>query len=279
MTKTRIQTRGICSICNKLHAVSNGKIVATHGYTVQWNSFSNACSGSHSPHYGHVEAPAFILEVVASLETYLGELPRRIKEAKTETLSLTKRADVHSNRRYISQLESQLDRDIPEAIVSLTERAENWKPMDLIDVDLIVEEREAKEARQAEKAIKDDAKRQAVEAKAERQDKAAKNAAAKETLLLSEQWRQIHLGGELVLEEKKSFKCERDITEYFREALFPFLVKLVEQGTLSVEDLYYGNYKLNLVSRTEQGKKGRQLDKFPYSLNYQFDERIKDLIK
>jgi hypothetical protein len=143
MKTTRIQMRGTCSICNKFHAVTDGVNVATHGYTVAWNTFNDACSGSNAPHYGHENAPAHILTVVAGLERYLLALPAHIEAAKSHAIEICADKTVHSYtksvaKRRVAGLERQLSHDVPTSIVEFKERAANWKPMPLVKIDLEV---------------------------------------------------------------------------------------------------------------------------------------------
>jgi hypothetical protein len=272
--KTRIQVRGICPICTKQHAVSNNTYMVPHGYTISWGSFNGSCFGVNAPHLGDINAPAFIKTAILKLENHLTNLPGFIQEAKERLEEFPEKFSNTRKRRpilhEIRELEHQLKHEIPHSITELSERIENWTEMSTVEVDVELEEAEQRKVREAANQIKKLEKETKQKEKDERKAAAAVKAQAKMDLLLSNQWRVIELDGEVIAQWQESFENETRIMKRFREVLEPFLVELCLAGKLSIEDIYYGNYKLNMRSRTEKDGKGKQLQKFDFSLNFPY---------
>ncbi len=273
--KTRIQLRGTCAICTKQHAATDGKNMALHGYTVDWGMFNNSCYGARSPHLGHKDAPEFIASVVKKIEQHMIVLPKLIKEesvllseARELPRNIRNRKLVTIHERKVNSMIYQLETEMPNTIELLNERIKNWVESPLIEVDLDIEEAEERKAREAAAAIKKEEKAIADAEKAERIAARDKKAADKMALLLSNQWRVIELEGEVVAQWQESFENEYAIMDGFRKKLKPMIAERCLKGLMTIEDAYYGNYKLVLRSRTEKDGKGKQLERFAHSLNF-----------
>lgn len=267
MTDTRIQHRGNCAICGNDQAVKDGRM-SNHGYTVEWNHFNDACYGSKEVHYGHKDAPAVIQKAIDNLNTFLVErMPSLLAQAKKDLKDL--RADkevlsfdLHRAKSRITSLIFQIEKGIPAELSRLAERKESWKPNDtyILDVEKIAAEERAR--KQAERDAKVAAKEKAENEKAARIKEREARALAKVQILLANQWRQVEVNGEIVLEWQSSYAREGDYWRDMGNKLVEYFIEQTISGKLSVEDYYDKPYKIFFRSRTGEGKKGKQIDRF-----------------
>jgi len=252
---TRIQLRGICPICLKEHATKNGKMVS-HGYIIHWHTQEASCYGSHAPHLGHKDAIPFIEKAINNLEDEKTLfIPARIRElekqlSKVEDHRTAMKRGLKSN---IRELESKL-KAIPETIEAFKKRIEDWKPAELRKVDVDIEEAEARKQRESDASAKKEAKAKAQAEKDARKAERERKAAEKEALLLSNQWRQVFFDGEMVLEYQASYSNSHELHRDFGD-------KAREFAATSDKHKELESVRLKTISRTGQGKAGRQLEK------------------
>lgn len=272
---TRLQTRGICSICGKEQAVQNNNMVH-HGYTVDGGFFNGSCVGTNEVHYGDVAAPLVILAVVKRFEQRLSRLPAIIEDVQNELAELpaAKRGEprkLTEERNGIKgsllSVERELEKHLPEAIAQMTQRASAWVKHDTFEVDVEALE---KTERQARKTIADDQKAVKVEQEQEKKQRIANRqykASEKEAYILSMQWRQAIVDGTTV-EWQAEYSSERDLNDEFNTRVKAVLIEKCLAGELTPEQAYLGVYSCKTLTRTQQGKKGRQLETNPYSLRF-----------
>jgi hypothetical protein len=214
MTNTRIQVRGECCICGKDHAVKGARLV-NHGYTVRWGSINNVCSGASHVHYGHKDAPAFLASYIETLGVYLAkDLPEHLAKAKAGYLQAKSEHDANigyssslskvlsvAQREYL-ELKADFEVHVPAAIAMFSARKNNWVERDTYEVDLDVEETEARKAREAEASAKKAAKLAEKEvkakAKAEREAAADLKARAEWDALSANNYYRLFYCGEVV---------------------------------------------------------------------------------
>ncbi len=287
MTDTRIQYRGTCAICGNDQAVQSN-LMSLHGYTVDWNHFNYACAGSKEVHYGHSDAPALIQKTIDNLTLFLSErMPIILEQAVSDLAELRtdktlKRIDLQPAMSRIAALQHQIEYGIPQELKRLAERKANWKPLDTYEVDVEKEAAEEKARKKAERDEKAAKKAQAEQEKAERIKQREEKAAEKARILLANQWRQIEINGEIVVEWQTAFDREGAYWRGMGDKLVEYIIEKTLAGEMSVDDYYGQGYKVFFRSRTGQGKQGKQLDRYrglglPIHRILE-DERIKKLI-
>ena len=209
MNKTRIQTRGVCSICGNLQALS-GSTLVPHGFNIHWGFRSGSCSGTHNPHYGHKDAPNFLKSHIEALKKEELELPDQIAKAEERIAKVEGRKAKLEEQNYKRGLERFL-RSIPNMIVELEEKIKNWKEADPIEVDIEVEEAELKAKRQTE------AEQKKADKAAKEQEKAAKKAereakaAAKWKEILENNYHCVELDGEVIVEWTSAYESRNKL--------------------------------------------------------------------
>lgn len=267
MTDTRIQHRGTCAICGNDQAVKDDRM-SNHGYTVEWNHFNDACYGSKEVHYGHKNAPAAIQKAIDSLKTFLVEkMPSILDQAKEDLKDMradkeASNFDLHRAKSRINSLTFQIEKGIPAELHRLAERKASWKLADtyIVDVEKVAADERAR--KQAERDAKLAAKAKAEEEKAERIKEREARALKKVQTLLANQWRQVEVNGEVVLEWQSSYAREGDYWRDMGDKLVEYFIEQTVSGKLSVDDYYDKPYKIFFRSRTGEGKKGKQIDRF-----------------
>jgi len=272
---TRLQTRGICSICGKEQAVHKNNMVH-HGYTVDYGIFNGSCVGTNEVHYGDVAAPLVILAVVERLEQRLNRLPAIIEGAQNELAKFpaAKRgeprnltAERNAIKGSLLNAELELEKHLPEAIEQMRQRASAWVKHDTFEVDVEALE---KAERQARKTIADDKKAVKVKQEKEKSERAAnrqRKASEKAANILSMQWRQAIVDG-TTAEWQAEYSSERELYDEFNTRVKAILIEKCLAGELTPEQAYWGTYSCKCLTRTQQGKKGRQLEANPYSFRF-----------
>lgn len=244
MTKsTRIQLRGICSVCGKQQATKHGDIVP-HGYTIQYGFQSHECQGSHAVHYGHKDAPKFLREHA--------ELVR--KEA-TRLEERTEKEDLKPRELRKLNAQAQMMKNYADA---MQERADNWKEQSLIEVDLEVEEASEKARKAAERKAAQEAKQaKDAEKEAKRLQREAK-AKQKWDGILSENKHQVEVKGEVVKEWVASYENRNALENAHYDKLKEHLDELgVSDPMDRMGYAYHTTYRVR-----ETAGKGKMLHKF-----------------
>jgi hypothetical protein len=232
--ETRIQLRGFCIYCGKVHATSNERMV-NHGYTVDWGSFNGACYGTGKVHYGHETAPQEIAEYIQLQEQKKISIPAEIARLKLSVqgneealasgtvANATERDElrrkIKSGKKTLFYLAFMLDEGIDLDIYQMNKAIENWKLTPLVEVDVMVEEADARKAREVAAAEKKGAKLAANEVKAkaqaDREAKALANAKAKHDALTANNHYRLFYCGELVEEWEQTADDEDSIIRMF----------------------------------------------------------------
>ena len=213
------------------------------------------------------------MRYVTSLENYLTRLPEMIVDAQVRLAELPTgrgweiQRDINNAQRGISQLEQELETHIPQAIITFTNRANNWVEKDLIEYDLDVEEQEAKDARQAIKDEKAAAKAAKLVLKEERQAKIDANAKKKFIeLVQTNNFYQMFWKDEAVGEEwEAKFENAREFQDDINARQKAFYE--AQPLELNGEENKYPNYsheviygRLYIVTRNKPEGKGRKLN-------------------
>lgn len=270
---SRIQLRGVCCICSKIHATKGGAMVH-HGYTVEWGQFSGDCAGVHEVHYGHEKAPEVIAAYIVRLQDYLKTLPDSIAalnaildKRNTELAALVAVGKLYSNkenrelRKTISQIEQELyalnralDGGVESSIKYYELRAKKWVAVDLVAVDVEVEAAEIKKAKAklAEEKRANKANELALKkAKAEKMKANSLNKKQEllESIKANNHYRLFHRG-KLVKEWIAAASTENDIYD-------AFAAKYREHfNTLNIDDdaMYFAGEFLMEVRTKAEGK-------------------------
>lgn len=264
--ETKIQTRGICPICGSEQAVDGNGRIAHHGYTVEFGMFLGNCFGSREQHYGSEGSRKVIARYNEMLKQRLESLPDSIDIIRGKIQSTP--TDTRANRELrsrLSQEESQMlfeMNNLPKFIVSMTDRMNNQKPLELKVVDLIVLAQEEKARKAAEKAAKDAEKAKAAAEKAERKAAAEEKKAAKMALLLSaDVFHQIVFGGVVVVEWQEAYESEYAMWRAQGAKVEEFLKGKLASDEVTKEEMYWGSHGAVVLVKTESGKAGRTLEK------------------
>lgn len=172
-SNTKIQIRGICSVCGKFHATKEGLIVP-HGYTLDFGFRNAQCNGSDEVHYGDANAPIFLHNLLLEVGSYKAKSPN-----ETHRLNVFK--------KYLQS------------------RIEDWALSDLVEVNVKKEEQAqrkireeqayAKKVEREEKALIKETKR------IEREEKMAK----KWQVICATNLHQIELDGHVIVEWESSY--------------------------------------------------------------------------
>lgn len=122
--KKRVQLRGVCAFCGCTHATKKGRMVS-HGYVKKVDGYSSPrsmteCYGVDLPHYGSPEIKTFLEKQIKVLKLSLDFMPTRDPDVPDEVRS-------HEQRRIAW---------IKQSIEFLTERLEQWEPMELVSIDV-----------------------------------------------------------------------------------------------------------------------------------------------
>jgi hypothetical protein len=224
----RIQFRGVCCVCGKLHATKDGMLV-NHGYSVEWGTFNGVCFGANKPHYGHVNAPKFIKSFIEILKGDLAALPSIIenREAQLAKQEQAKKAledsgltysakavreaskDIANSRKILAGLKLSLNGGLKNYIDLITKNLKNWVESATVEVDLVIEAAELRAEKKAQALVKKQEKDAKNAAKEERKKQAEEKAAAKLAAILSaDAYHRIYFNGELLIEWQGAYSSD-----------------------------------------------------------------------
>ncbi|MCY9864933.1 hypothetical protein OTK49_20675 [Vibrio coralliirubri] len=242
MSQTRIQIRGVCSICGNLQALK-GTALVPHGYDLHWGFQNQACAGTNEVHFGHKNAPKFIQKQIDFLKKEEQELPERIKNTE--------------DRKHKREQETILRR-IPSIVAMLEQKIENWKEVDPIEVNIEIEEQELKAKRKAaavKKAAEAATKKAEKEAKkAEREAKAEKKWKA----ILAKNYHCIELDNNMIVEWTAEYENRSQLENSHYDKTREYLD---EKGITDHYERMSLVYRITHRVRSETAT-GKQLHKF-----------------
>ncbi len=265
VSRTRIQKRATCIFCGNDHAVRYGYLMVAHGYTLAWGGQHGNCAGFNQPHLGDKAAPQILKDIIESLKERLKALPAMIEETK-KLLAAVPKTDYNQRNnvaRQIREYKGELSHT-PDAIEETKLTLKNWKETPAYEIDLDVEEKEQREARQKAAQEKKDEK---AKLKAEKEARiAAREAKAKANYVDPDQmfWRRFEINGEVVANYQDSYEDNQDRCEKIKKTIALALIDKILAGTMTFETAYWGGYKCTVRTRTEE-KKGRQIVKDDWS--------------
>lgn len=241
MKKTRIQMRGTCTICGKLHALK-GEYLVSHGYTLRFGGQSNICYGADAPHYGSEKAPAYIESVIAKLYNRIESLPELIEK--------------YDGKRK-RELQREL-RELPASIETLKERVKQWKKSAPIELDIDVEEAKAKEQREIETKRNATAKAKAAEEKESKRIEREAKAKKKWAEILATNYHAVELDSTVIAEWTTEYPARKELENSHYDAL----VKYFDDN--GINDPYD---RMGIAERVihrvrKASSKGKQLHKF-----------------
>jgi len=260
---TKKQFRGVCCVCGKDQAVNtaNGLIVP-HGYTLDYGFFNGVCEGANNVHYGHNDAVDFLNDFILSIEKRRAHLPARINGLR-EDLELEESTGKKNKIEFhINQLEYQHDKQLPMLIEYYLDRRIAWDKKEPVEYDIEKVTEQKRLERAEAKKIADAAKAAKKAAQKIREEKAAINAAKRETVLLANNYHRLIMFGEFVREWEASYPTERamiDDHHAIRQAEYDKLPEPKERLNWYIGSIY-------IDVRSKANNKGRMLRKgSPYA--------------
>jgi hypothetical protein len=228
MVDKRIQFRGVCCACGRVHALK-GDMMVQHGYTVDYGMFNGSCQGVGHPHYGHVDAPKYLKQLIEESHDLLARLPAMIAccrddlaraEAAYEKAKAISRTEGRQALEARNNLKNQLkacmyalNGGVKASIDMYEKMHKEWVQVEPMEVDLVVEAAEQRAARKALADAKKQAKadEQAAKKRVAEEREAKEKLAARMAELAAGAYCRLYYRGKLVKEFKQSFEDERSL--------------------------------------------------------------------